>query len=125
MGFLQTTQDIGAPQELPLVRSIRDANSTDDLVPVHSLLELRLELMRGCPLLCAHCSVSAAPNHPLQLPMDRVLALLEEFAVLGGRDLTLTGGEPLMYPRLDEVLVKASTMGLATRLFSSGVLLEE
>ncbi len=85
------------------------------------LREMRVELLRGCPLLCAHCSAHAAPAHPLHLPLGRVLDLLDEFAELGGRRVTFTGGEPLTYSGLETVLRRCRERGLAAHLFSSGV----
>lgn len=89
--------------------------------PTPALGELRVELLRGCPLLCAHCSAHASPKQALQLAPERVLRLIDEFAALGGRRATLTGGEPLMYPELETVLRRCQSHGIATRLFSSGI----
>ncbi|GHF65978.1 radical SAM protein [Deinococcus metalli] len=89
---------------------------------VPALRELRVELLRGCPLMCAHCSAFAAPHHPLALPLRRTVELISEFAQLGGRRLTLTGGEPLEYRGLDEVVAHTRQEGLELRMFSSGVI---
>lgn len=86
------------------------------------LRELRLELLRGCPLLCAHCSASAAPNHPMRLPVAKVLTLLDEFVDLGGQRVTFTGGEPFAYPELQTVLARAKQLKLEVRVFTSGVI---
>jgi radical SAM protein with 4Fe4S-binding SPASM domain len=88
------------------------------------LRELRVELLRGCPLLCVHCSAHAAPRHPLMLPLSRVLTLIDEFATGGGQRITFTGGEPLTYPGLEQTLQRAREQGLCIRLFSSGVVFE-
>lgn len=108
-------------EDYPQVGPLKDLNIPRNQTPEYLLQELRVELLRGCPLLCSHCSVSAAPKHPLQLPVTRVLTLLDEFASLGGRRVTFTGGEPLTYPYLDDVLLRASELDLRARIFSSGV----
>ena len=90
-----------------------------------SLQELRVELLRGCPLLCVHCSAHAAPLHPVLLPLKRALTLIDEFADGGGRRITFTGGEPLIYPGLERVLQRAHERGLAIRLFSSGIIFQK
>lgn len=96
-----------------------EANSLGTPIPI--LRELRVELLRGCPLLCAHCSAYASPKQALRLAPERVLRLIDEFAELGGYRVTLTGGEPLMYPELESVLDRCSAHGIAVRLFSSGI----
>lgn len=89
------------------------------------LQEMRVELLRGCPLLCTHCSAHAAPHHPLQLPLERALTLIDEFAELGGQGVTLTGGEPLTYPGLEAVLRRCREWFLRVRLFSSGIVFDQ
>jgi radical SAM protein with 4Fe4S-binding SPASM domain len=89
-----------------------------------TLQDLRVELLRACPLLCVHCSAYAAPHHAVRLPFERVLTLIDEFAEGGGRRITFTGGEPLMYAGLEEILQRCRERALGTRLFSSGIIFE-
>ncbi|HEY1348835.1 MAG TPA: radical SAM protein [Ktedonobacteraceae bacterium] len=86
-----------------------------------TLQELRIELLRDCPLLCVHCSAYAAPHHNMHLPLQRVFSLINEFADGGGRRITFTGGEPLMYTGIEGILQHSCERGLQTRLFSSGI----
>lgn len=90
----------------------------------YTLQELRIELLRACPLLCVHCSAYAAPHHLLQLPLQRVQLLIDEFAELKGHRVTFTGGEPLMYPGIVSILERCQQYGLTTRLFSSGIIFD-
>ncbi len=89
-----------------------------------TLQELRVELLRACPLLCIHCSAYAAPHHAVHLPLERLLTLIDEFSDGGGRRVTFTGGEPLMYTDLGEILHRCRERALSTRLFSSGVIFD-
>ncbi len=86
-----------------------------------TLRKLRVELARDCPLRCAHCSANAAPGHPLALPGALPARLVREFAAMGGEEITFTGGEPLLDPRLPTLLAAAHGHGLTTVLFTSGV----
>lgn len=86
------------------------------------LRKLRLEIGLDCALRCRHCSAFAAPGHPAGFPADRARGLVEEFAALGGEELTLTGGEPFAYDLSRELLALAKARGLRTAVFSSGVL---
>jgi radical SAM protein with 4Fe4S-binding SPASM domain len=87
-----------------------------------TLQELRVELLRGCPLLCVHCSAYAAPHHNMHLPFERVLSLIDEFSEGDGRRITFTGGEPLMYTGIENILQHSHERGLLTRVFSSGII---
>src|SRR5438552_17833689 len=85
------------------------------------LRKLRLELARDCPLRCLHCSATAVPGHPLAMPPGLPQRLIREFAAMGGEEVTLTGGEPLVDLRLQDLLTEATGRGLATVVFTSGV----
>jgi radical SAM protein with 4Fe4S-binding SPASM domain len=85
--------------------------------------QLRLELGLDCTLLCRHCSVMAAPGNPHSLPEATALELIDAFADMGGEELTITGGEPLiMLRKTVHLLDQARSRGLKTVLFTSGVL---
>jgi radical SAM protein with 4Fe4S-binding SPASM domain len=55
------------------------------------------------------------------LAPERVAHLVDEFADGGGRDITFTGGEPLVYPDLHSLVRHCHARQLRVRLFSSGV----
>lgn len=82
---------------------------------------LRLELLRGCPLACTHCSAEAGPARPEVMPLDRVRVLLADASRLGATEVIFTGGEPLEYPALPECLSVAKASGLRTRVFTTGI----
>jgi radical SAM protein with 4Fe4S-binding SPASM domain len=54
------------------------------------------------------------------LSYERLIALIDEFAALGGTELTITGGEPLAYDPLFLALDHAKRLRLSTNLFTSG-----
>jgi radical SAM protein with 4Fe4S-binding SPASM domain len=57
---------------------------------------LFLAISGDCNLHCAHCLVeSPRPGH---VPAAEVRRLVEEFLALGGEEICLTGGEPLLHP---------------------------
>lgn len=97
---------------------------SDTHTSTYTLQELRVELLRGCPLLCVHCSAYATPHHSMQLPLHRVQSLMDEFARLRGHRVTFTGGEPLMYRGIESILQRCQERGLTTRLFSSGIVFD-
>ncbi len=82
---------------------------------------LRLELGLDCPLLCLHCSASAAPGHPLVMPPDLAYRLIDEFTQMGGEEVTFTGGEPLVQSCICELLRRSRADGLRTTIFTTGI----
>lgn len=91
------------------------------MTPIPPLRKLRIELGLDCPLLCIHCSANAAPGHPLAMASGLAERLVREFAEMGGEEVTFTGGEPLIYPALLYLLEWATSTGLETVVFTSGV----
>jgi MoaA/NifB/PqqE/SkfB family radical SAM enzyme len=68
--------------------------------------------------------MEGAPSRREQLPVDRVIAAIEETEKLGIGNLYLTGGEPLLYDSLAAVLrAAAGVSGLKTTLCTNATLI--
>jgi pyrroloquinoline quinone biosynthesis protein E len=83
------------------------------------------ELTYRCLLHCPYCS------NPVEHAMDREgldasiwELVIDDAAELGVVQLQLTGGEPLLYPDLERLVVRARSCELYTTLVTSGVPLE-
>jgi MoaA/NifB/PqqE/SkfB family radical SAM enzyme len=59
-----------------------------------------------------------------ELPLEPLLAALEDAAHLGYTVLSVSGGEPAAYPPLAQLLRSAKTLGLRTTVTSNGMLLD-
>lgn len=82
---------------------------------------LRLITTRACPLLCGFCSVSAGPGRREMMDPNAADRLLRQFASQGGSEITLTGGEPLIHPAIDQLAGTAQELGLDVTLFTMGL----
>jgi len=81
------------------------------------------EITRACPYRCAHCRADARPlPQPGQLDRDEALALVDELEPFAGTILVLTGGDPLLRPDLEEIVVRARTRGLRVALTPAATL---
>lgn len=80
-------------------------------------LTLLLLLNRGCNLRCSFCDLWEGHVH---MPLDRVLALLDEAVAIDTRTLVLTGGEPFLHPDLFTVVHAARERGLAVNITTNG-----
>ncbi|MBV8368593.1 MAG: radical SAM protein [Candidatus Eremiobacteraeota bacterium] len=82
---------------------------------------LYVELLARCNLRCVHCFMGGAPERTERLSANEVFALLEEFAASGGRYVTLSGGEPLIYPEFEEVARRVVQLGMYGTVITNGV----
>jgi len=85
------------------------------------LAELKIELTQECPLACVHCSTRSDRFAKVLLPPEVVSRLLHEARSMGTGNVAFSGGEPLVYSRLVEVLLTASSLEFASTLYTSGL----
>lgn len=83
--------------------------------------EIYLELLDRCLLACKHCSTSAHNGGSRQLSLETVKKTIDEGRSLGVKKLNLSGGEPLLYAGIWDVLDYAKAAGLETTVYTSGV----
>lgn len=89
------------------------------------LTHLHLHLTRRCNLHCAHCAVVMGDRQePGVLSTERIMALIDEFAAVGGRSVALTGGEPLLHPDVLAIIEHAARR-LHTILATNGTLITD
>ena len=86
------------------------------------LTEIKIELTQRCPLACVHCSTSSHRKQSSCLPVETVVRVLNEASELGARKVVFTGGEPLVYEHLGEVIRTASRLGIQPTLYTTGIL---
>ena len=78
-----------------------------------------------CNLSCGFCDSTVRHQRPVgELSAERMLALVDEAAVLGARRvMILGGGEPLLAPHTLDVMRRAKRHGLSGMLTTNGTLL--
>jgi Fe-coproporphyrin III synthase len=80
---------------------------------------------RRCNLRCLHCYSSSGPEERGELPAALLIDALTAAAAEGYTTASVSGGEPLLYKPLRQVLEGAREAGLATTVTSNGMLLDE
>ncbi len=98
------------------------ANSTDSTSGTPRPYTLVAELTYRCPLRCAYCS---NPVHldamGAEIDAATWARVFKEAEALGVMQVTLTGGEPLLRPDLEQLVRAARASDLYTTLITSGI----
>jgi MoaA/NifB/PqqE/SkfB family radical SAM enzyme len=79
--------------------------------------------MRRCNLACSYCNEYDAVSRPVATEV--MLARIDKLAVLGTAVLTFSGGEPMLHPDLDKLVVRARERGLFVTLITNGYYLSQ
>ena len=73
--------------------------------------------MRRCNLSCAYCNEYDSVSKPVPLPI--MLRRVDHLAELGTSAVTISGGEPLMHPKLDLIVAHIRKRGMIGTLVSN------
>ena len=89
--------------------------STDHVVLAHIIP------IRRCNLSCGYCNEYDDFSKPI--PLEVMFARLDRLAALGTTALTLSGGEPLLHPGLEDIILGIRQRGMIAGLITNGYLL--
>ena len=84
------------------------------------LREFKLEVTYRCNLNCVHCSSDAGPGNQLEMTREDCLRILADGAQMGAVDVAFSGGEPLLWPHLDDAVASAAHHRLSVTVYTSG-----
>ena len=77
--------------------------------------------IRRCNLACTYCNEFDDHSEPVRT--DEICRRVDRLAELGTGIITLSGGEPLLHPELDEIIGRIRTRGVIATLITNGYLL--
>jgi len=77
--------------------------------------------IRRCNLACEYCNEYDDFSKPV--PTDEMFRRVDKLAELGTSVITISGGEPLLHPELDEVIRRIRKNGMIAGLITNGYLL--
>jgi MoaA/NifB/PqqE/SkfB family radical SAM enzyme len=77
--------------------------------------------IRRCNLACTYCNEFDAVSAPV--PVGEMLARVDQLAALGTTIITISGGEPMLHPDLDEIIGRIRSRGAIATLITNGYLL--
>ena len=100
-------------QDADLIRRIRK----DTIPPVH----VQLILTNKCNLKCAYCSC-ANDDRSMEMTWPMFADLIPRLSRIGTRAITITGGgEPLLYPMINEAIQTIRDSGISVGLVTNGI----
>jgi MoaA/NifB/PqqE/SkfB family radical SAM enzyme len=77
--------------------------------------------IRRCNLSCTYCN--EFDDHSAPVPTPEVLSRINHLARLGTTIITISGGEPLLHPDLDEIIRAIREKGIIATLITNGYFL--
>jgi len=85
-----------------------------------TLNEVKIEVTYNCPLSCVHCSSDANPGHQLSMPTEKCIDIINDALSVGVKEITFSGGEPLIWNGINAAIIHSKKMGLTTGVYTSG-----
>jgi MoaA/NifB/PqqE/SkfB family radical SAM enzyme len=77
--------------------------------------------IRRCNLACTYCN--EFDDHSKPVPAGEMLGRVDKLAELGTTIITISGGEPLLHPDLDQIISRIRSHGALATLITNGYLL--
>ena len=85
----------------------------------HNNARIFVELTNKCNLNCKHCYGGFAAKNNKSIPLNLLKKVIDNASIAGTYQLDLTGGEPTLYPELEELLEYAYNSGMIVRIFTN------
>jgi MoaA/NifB/PqqE/SkfB family radical SAM enzyme len=76
---------------------------------------------RRCNLSCSYCSEYDSISQPV--PIEEMLSRIDKLAFLGATSITISGGEPILHPDLEQIIRRIRSHGILATLITNGYLL--
>jgi MoaA/NifB/PqqE/SkfB family radical SAM enzyme len=73
--------------------------------------------MRRCNLACAYCNEYDNSSQPV--PLNEMYKRVDKLAALGTKVITISGGEPLLHPHLEDIIRRIRSHGMIAGLISN------
>jgi MoaA/NifB/PqqE/SkfB family radical SAM enzyme len=103
-------------------RNLRGArNIARALVSIDHPLLAHIIPIRRCNLACEYCNEYDDFSKPV--PLEAMFQRIDKLAALGTSVVTISGGEPLLHPELDDIIRRIRANGMIAGMITNGYLL--
>lgn len=86
---------------------------------------MQIYLTHGCNLRCKHCYMYAGKAKHNEIDFNQWKRILLDFKSNGGKEVTMSGGEVLLFKGFPELVEYAHTLGLQTLIYTNGLMWNE
>lgn len=106
----------------PLHRRLRELRMLwKGLRSIDHPVQVHMVPMRRCNLACGYCN--EYDDHSKPVPLEEMDRRVDKLAELGTTLITISGGEPLMHPDLEEIIRRIRSHGMLAGMITNGYLL--
>ena len=80
-----------------------------------------IEITNSCNMKCKHCMNWSVENANEGFKKENILKLIDELYENKTEEIYISGGEPLLYPHIDEVILYAHSLGIKITLATNAL----
>ena len=80
-----------------------------------------IEITNSCNMKCKHCMNWSTEGSEQGFTKEEIIKLLDELNELDTEEIYISGGEPLLYPYIDDVILYANSLGIKVTLATNGL----
>jgi len=84
------------------------------------LEKLTLEITSDCPLRCEFCSSNVGRCQVMSYSLEEMKSIVDEVSTLGCKTISLSGGEPLIHPKILQISKYIKDKGICLYIYTSG-----
>lgn len=121
LGILHLSSDRIEDEKIKNVNHVKTPEKNPFNPPY--LKNLMINITERCNLTCKHCYITE--KNKSDMPLEDIMSLTQEFHELQGIRLILTGGEPFLYSKFRELLIKLKEIPLQKVILTNGVLISD
>lgn len=80
-----------------------------------------IEITNICNMRCKHCMNWSVENSNIGFDKEKILRLIDELYQNNTEEIYISGGEPLLYPYIDDVMLYAHSLGMKVTLATNAL----
>ena len=80
-----------------------------------------IEITNSCNMRCKHCMNYSVKDSNPGFDREKILKLIYDLHVNNTEEIYISGGEPLLYPYIDEVILYANSLGIKVTLATNAI----